>query len=32
VGAGLFCLVNDGLFEVKRHVSPRSRDEVPTLF
>ncbi|UIK13166.1 hypothetical protein LZK80_18865 [Rhizobium leguminosarum] len=32
VGAGLFCLVNDGLFEVKRHDSPRSRDDVPTLF
>lgn len=32
VGAGLFCLVNNGLFEVKRHDSPRSPDDVPTLF
>lgn len=32
VSAGLLCLVNDGLFEVKRHDSPRSRDDVPTLF
>ena len=37
VGAGLLSLVADGLFEAKRHVSPRSRvprlrDDVQTLF
>ncbi len=32
VSAGFLCLVNDGLFEVKRRDSRRLRDDVPTLF
>ncbi|MBB4190848.1 hypothetical protein GGE45_000331 [Rhizobium aethiopicum] len=32
MGAGLCYLVDDRLFEAKRHDSPNSRDDVLTLF